>query len=127
MYCPQCGIEYKESITVCTDCGLPLTAEPPAAAGPEAEFVDLETILATSDPSLMAVARSLLEAEGIPCSVSGDLLQDVVGVGRLPMGVNLATGPARLQVVRERAEEARALLATVNVAMDPPAGEAGAE
>ncbi|MDQ1519769.1 MAG: hypothetical protein QOI55_842, partial [Actinomycetota bacterium] len=28
-WCPQCGAEYRDEITECADCGVPLTREPP--------------------------------------------------------------------------------------------------
>ena len=112
MYCPECGIEYRDGVTVCTDCAVPLAPEPPPAPPePTAEWVELETVLETSEPTRIAVARSLLEAEGIRCYARGDLLQELLGWGRLPTGTNLITGPVQLQVSPERAEEARELLA----------------
>jgi len=58
------------------------------------------------------VARSLLEAEGIPCFVRGELLQEFGGYGwgRLCTGYNLIFGPTPVQVPRERSDEARLLL-----------------
>lgn len=125
MYCPECGLEYREGVTVCTDCGVALVLEPPEASRePSPEWLDLETVLETGDAALLAVARSLLEAEGIPCFVRGDQLQEFLGWGRLPSGVNLVTGPAQLQVERKRADEARQLLKAGELAdFKPPADE----
>ena len=124
MYCPECGIEFRDGVTVCTDCAVALTLDPPPAPPePTAEWVDLETVLETSDPTVIAVARSLLEAEGIPCFARGDLLQELIGWGRLPLGVNLVTGPVQLQVPRERGEEARELLSATDTACDEPVDE----
>ena len=81
-------------------------------------------MLETSDPSLLAIARSLLEAEGIPSFARGELLQDFLGIGRMGSGENLVAGPVGLEVPSERAEEARALLAAANFAIvDLPADE----
>ena len=114
MYCPECGLEYRQGVTVCPDCGVALVTDRPAVPpDPKPEWVDLETVLETSDPALLTVARSLLEAEGIPSFAQGEVLQEFLGWGRLPSGSNLITGPVRLQVPRERAAEARALLKAV--------------
>jgi len=112
MYCPNCGTEYREGVTTCSDCNVPLTPDPPTpvAPDPRPEWLDLETILETSDSALLPVVRSLLESEGIPCFVRGEQLQEFLGWGRMPSGVNLITGPMQLQVPRERLEEARQLL-----------------
>ena len=129
MYCPECGLEYRDGVTVCTDCAVPLQPEPPPAPPePTAEWVELETVLETSEPTRIAVARSLLEAEGIPCYARGDMLQELLGWGRVPTGINLIAGPVQLQVPRERAEEARELLAApadtmVESDLDEPADE----
>lgn len=112
MYCPECGIEYRDGVTVCIDCAVPLTPDPPPAPPePTAEWVDLVTVLETSDPTLVMVARSLLEAEGIPCYARSDTLQELLGLGRAPSGVNLLIGPVQLQVPTERGGEALELLA----------------
>jgi hypothetical protein len=111
MFCPECGTEYAPGVTRCEECGVDLVAEPPPAAVDTAEWKDLVTVLVTDDPALVPVARSMLEAEGIPCFARGDGLQDLVGLGRVG-GSNLVFGPVELQVPRGREAEARALLAT---------------
>ena len=70
---------------------------------------ELVTVFASSNPAELAVAKMLLEAGGVRYVVTGELLQDVIGVGRL-FGGNLVTGPVRLQVLAQNAEEARDLL-----------------
>ncbi|HEY3216845.1 MAG TPA: DUF2007 domain-containing protein [Candidatus Eisenbacteria bacterium] len=88
------------------------------------EWLDLETVLQTSDPTLLPVVRSLLEAEGIPCFARGEQLQEFLGWGRFPSGINLITGPVQLQVPRERSDEARQLLESAAVAgFEPPDDE----
>jgi len=34
MYCPQCGVEYREGFTACSDCGIPLVAGTPPPEPP---------------------------------------------------------------------------------------------
>lgn len=125
MYCPECGLEYREGVTTCTDCSVALTSEPPEGPPqPSAEWLDLETVLETGDAAQLAVARSLLEAEGIPCFTRGERLQEFFGLGRLGSGFNLLTGPVQLQVPRERGDEARQLLGTGELAdFEAPADE----
>jgi hypothetical protein len=125
MHCPECGSEYREGVTVCADCGVTLTHDPPLVPPePEAGWVDLETVLESSDPALLAVARSLLDAEGIPCFARGELIQDFLGWGRLPSGTNFITGPVQLQVASDRSAEARELLAAADTAsFEMPADE----
>ncbi len=124
-FCPECGLECGDDVAVCRGCGAALTRDPPVLPPkPEAEWLDLETVLETSDPALLTVARSLLEAEGIPCFPRGELLQELLGCGRLPSGINLVTDPVQLQVPGDRSAEARELLAAVDATVfEPPAGE----
>lgn len=125
MYCPKCGQEYREGASVCADCGVALTRDPAKPRQkPAAERLDLETVLETSDPAMLMVARSLLEAEGIPCFLRGELLQDFIGLGRLASGTNFITGPVELQVPAARKAEAQRLLAADHVAtLERPADE----
>ena len=123
MYCPECGLEYQEAVSLCSECGVALEVDPPPApAEPTSEWIDLETVLETGDVTLLLVARSLLEAEGVPCFARGEQLQEFLGWGRLPSGVNLVAGPVQLQVPRERSHEARQLLRAVEAATleEPP-------
>ena len=115
MYCPECGDEYRDDVAQCSECSVALVSEPPLNAPvPRTEWFDLETVLETGDSALLAVSRSLLEAEGIPCFARGEVIQDFLGWGRLPSGVNLITGAVQLQVPTERSAEARALLEAVD-------------
>jgi hypothetical protein len=67
------------------------------------------SVLATGDAGIIAVARSLLEAEGIDYFVRGDGLQDLFGFGRIT-GFSYAMGPAEVCVRSEDAVRARELL-----------------
>ena len=64
------------------------------------------TVLETSDAAALAVAKSLLDAEGIESEVQGESGQEVLGLGPLPG----ASGPMRLMVARKDEEAARGLL-----------------
>ena len=61
------------------------------------------------DPGLVGVAESLLEEADIEFIALNEDVQDVIGLGRVG-GLNVATGPVRLQVAAARAADARALL-----------------
>jgi len=106
MYCPQCGVEYRDGFTECSECHIPLLAgvrppDPQKAFDPALELV---IVLETSDSILLAMAKGLLEEAGIPFFVLGQiatLVQDVDGFLRKWV---------RLQVPRDREAEARELL-----------------
>ncbi len=126
MYCPICHDEYIAGFTRCSDCDVPLVEELPSPAkgahrpkphdpsrpdGPPHDDRDLVTVLASGDPGLMAVAKSLLRSADIPFLVQGEGVQDLFGVGRIGSGFNVVTGPARLQVGAGDADDAREVLA----------------
>ena len=122
MHCPGCDIEYEPGITRCPACGAELTDTPsPGGAGPrdEEEWVDLVTVLKTADASLLLVAKSLLDAEGVPCFAEGEGVQESLGAGRIAAS-DLPLGPGRLRVHPEDAERARELLASLQP--EPEAG-----
>jgi hypothetical protein len=107
MFCPRCGAEYREGVTECADCGVRLVdslPEPP----PEPQ-VELITVLASSDPAVILVAKSVLEQAGILCVAKNERLQDLFAMGRLGH-MNLLIGPVEIQVERKDAERARSLL-----------------
>jgi hypothetical protein len=68
--------------------------------------LDLVTVFATGDPGRLAMAKLALEAAGIPFLTKGEGIQDLIGVGRLFGGLNLATGPVQIQVTPDNAAEA---------------------
>jgi hypothetical protein len=95
MYCPQCGVEYRDGITECPDCRVALVHS----------TRDLVVVLETNDRIRLAMAKGLLEDAGIPFFVQGQittLIQDVDGFLRKWIG---------LQVPRDREAEAREVLA----------------
>ena len=64
----------------------------------------------TGDPLLVALAKAALDAERIRYVVEGEGVQDLIGMGRFPGGYNVLTGPVRIQVAVENAEQAREAL-----------------
>ena len=126
MFCPKCHAEYIAGFRRCADCDVPLVeelpqppkrvreplpADPPRPTGPPRDHLELVTVLASGDPGLMAIAKSLLQSAEIPFVVQGEGVQDLFGVGRIGSGFNLVTGPARLRVGADDAADARELLA----------------
>ncbi|MGI8588638.1 MAG: zinc ribbon domain-containing protein [Chloroflexia bacterium] len=72
MYCPNCGYEYQDWATVCTDCGTnllpgrPPRPDPPAPL-PDDGRLDDWTILTNVPNTFMGnVLKDQLEQEGIP-------------------------------------------------------------
>ena len=98
MFCPKCRSKYKEGITECPDCGVPLVAELPPE--PKAEFVDFEEVLATFNPGDIAIIKSILNGEGLTYFFKGEQFSQV-----RPL-----VEPARLMVRKEQAQKARAIL-----------------
>jgi hypothetical protein len=106
MYCPQCGAEYREGFTECSDCQVALVAiapqpEPPSQFDPA---IGLVVVLETNDGIRLAMAKGLLEDAGIPFFALGQITTLVTDVdGFLRKWV-------RVQVPRDREAEARELL-----------------
>jgi putative signal transducing protein len=68
------------------------------------------TVLETSDPGLVAVAKSLLDSAGIHYFAKGEALQNLFGWGQLGTGFNPIVGAVQLQVAADDADDARELL-----------------
>ena len=101
MFCPQCGAEYQTGIRECADCGVELVTDPPVTQDPE--WVDFVTVLTTRDHAELAVAKSLLEGEGIPFFAKNDGVENLI-----------AAGPVEVQVPPEHEQAARDLLDELN-------------
>jgi hypothetical protein len=109
MICPECGCEYREGFTTCADCDVALVDELPPEP-PLEEPGDLVTVLETSDPALLLVAKSLLEGAAIPFCAVGERAQDLFGLGRIGAGFNVIVGPVQLQVPEKHEDEALELI-----------------
>jgi Putative prokaryotic signal transducing protein len=118
MYCPQCGVEYRDGFTECSDCHVPLL--PPD--GPSDPTLDLVVVMETNNRIQLALTKGLLEDADIPFFVLGQiatLVQDVDPF--LHKWV-------RVQVPRDREAEARELLESMAEAVTTPdAGDDGVE
>jgi hypothetical protein len=119
MFCPKCEQELAWDVMICPACDVETVDRLP---GPEpAPDAELVPVLATGDAGLIAVARSLLDAEKIDYFVRGEGLQDLFGYGRLT-GFSLIVGPAEFLVRSEDADRARELLNGLTVADPKPKG-----
>lgn len=78
----------------------------------------LVPVLQTGDAALIAVAKSLLEAEGIDFFVRGEGLTDLFGLGRLTAFNYVVGEPPAFLVREEDAARARELLADLGTSHD---------
>jgi hypothetical protein len=109
MVCPECGAEYREGFTHCSDCDVDLIVAPPSPPD-ERNKIEIVQVYEAGNPALLAVAESLLDDAGIEYSKSLEALQGIIGGGRFASGVNYLVGPVKFFVRAEDEEEARALL-----------------
>ena len=98
MYCPKCKGEYREGFTHCADCQISLVDELPQSESDDAP-IDLVEVLSTADPGLIALVKSVLEAEDIPYLAHGEHFSRMH-----------ATIPVRFLVAKEDVEVAREVL-----------------
>ena len=68
------------------------------------------TVLASADPAVILVAKSILEQADIPYFAKGEGTQDLFALGRFGTGFNPGVGAIQLQVAPENADAARDLL-----------------
>ena len=84
-----------------------------AGADEPIDHLELVTVLSTGDPAALAVAKSILQSVGIEFLVRGEEVQDLLGIGRFPRGLNLVAGAMQLQVPAEDAAEAGEMLSSL--------------
>lgn len=112
-HCPECNIEYVDTATSCSDCLVDLVAGPPVdeAESGEAESAGaFESVYRTENPSLVEIARSVLEDAQIEYYVEGDANQEYTGGGGFA-GLGFAIRPVEFLVSSEDAPAARKMLA----------------
>jgi hypothetical protein len=81
--------------------------------------VPLVQVFATGNPAIIAVAKSLLDAEGIDYFVNGERLQDLFGIGRVT-NFSFAMGAPEFWVRADDGERARELLADLTASEGTP-------
>ena len=81
-YCPQCLTEYVEGAVECADCRIPLRPGlPPSLPSEESPDLKLVSIRTFSGPTARLdadLARDLLDQEGIPCNLPGEIAAQVL-------------------------------------------------
>jgi hypothetical protein len=79
--------------------------------GPPADpNIRLTPVFRAGNPAVIALAKSLLDGEGIEYFVRAEALQDLFGWGRTGVGFSIVAGPAEFVVREEDAARARELL-----------------
>ncbi len=107
MYCPRGHGEYQDAIESCPECGARLTPEVPNLH-PQG---DLVTVLHTADPALVPVVESILVGAGIPYAIRGEETLNLFPATGVGLFVDPEAAGVEIQVLAERADEARELLA----------------
>lgn len=74
MICPECGSEYREGFTHCSDCDVDLVEAVPGE--PE---VDLVRVFATGNPAIIPIVDSVLRDAGIEFMTTGSSVQALQG------------------------------------------------
>ncbi len=104
MFCPKCRAEYRAGFTLCEDCNVELVdALPPE---PVTGFADYEELLATYNQGDIATIKSILEKEGIPYFIKGEMFT----------GMGAFIDPARVMVMQDQIEQARLLVKDLDLA-----------
>jgi hypothetical protein len=108
MICPECGSEYREGYVRCGSCEIDLIE--PTPVEPEIELVK---VYETGNPALIPVVESLLDDAGIEYMTKNESIQDLFGWGRFPSSISYAIGPVEFYVREDAADEARAIVETL--------------
>ena len=102
LHCPECLTEYREGAKECMDCGVPLQPGPPPPAPPSLKehvrFVPVRAFKGLQAQFEADLARNLLQAEGMSCTVTGELGAELFpGADRscFSCGKKIRRGPRR--------------------------------
>ena len=102
MICPSCGDEFRQGFERCPDCDVDLVAREEPEPGPEPDHSESVELFRSSDPGLLAIAKSILDGASIPYSVDGEESMALFGSSK--------AFSSRLDVPQARYEEAMALM-----------------
>jgi hypothetical protein len=106
MHCPRCLAEYREGFSECTDCHVRLAPGLAPSPPTSQHEVDVASVLESSDPFVIDLAKATLEDAGIEYIEGGDDAAERRLTGMTAAGAVMT----RLQVESARAGEARDLL-----------------
>lgn len=99
MICPNCGSEYREGFTRCSECDVDLVEAPPPE--PEPEHEDLVEVYATTNPAIIPLLESLFDDAGIEFGTSAENAMAQYGY---------TIGPVTFFVRKQDEAEARAII-----------------
>ena len=121
-HCPECNVEYIDTAIRCSDCDVELALGP--AIQEEHPDPKIETVYATRNPTLVALAKSLLEDTEIEYFTKS---YGIPLMGGESGGLNYVNGPMEFVVAGKDAPTARELLAHLDDALpdEPPEEEPG--
>jgi hypothetical protein len=104
--------EYREGVTECSDCRIPLLPGEPPQPDADTEFdpnMELTVVFDSNDPVLIAMAKGALEDAEIP----------YFGLNQITRLVNdvdpMLRKTIRIQVAADQAEKAREVLAMLEM------------
>ena len=100
MFCPKCRTEYKNGITVCADCDVPLVDALPEKEElpPEPPYKAYEGLYSSAE---IAVIKSILDDAGIDYYFKGERFQTI----HIPL-----VDPAILMIREDQYEDALKIL-----------------
>src|SRR5687767_11308242 len=120
MICPECGSEYRDGFTRCTECEVDLV-QPTDPAG-EVSQPRLVKVYETGNAAIIPVVQSLPADADIDFMTKGEPIQDLFGWGRFGTNLDYVIGPVHFYVREEDQQEAEAVLRNLED-VAPPAEE----
>ena len=89
-YCPQCHAEYEEGVKLCGTCQIPLVLgsapERSQSRGePKVKLVRLRKFTGPTARLDAELAKNLLDSEGIPCVLPGEISAETIPIFDIPL------------------------------------------